>query len=80
MLKTSRLQPPSIGGSLQEVVGVLALVVNPWRTRSLALPAQPVHRRRLQETPIEISITTSLKSLDRASLSVFSLQPLSIRY
>lgn len=43
VLKTSRLEPAAIGGSLQKVVRVLTLVVHPSRTRSLPLPSHPVH-------------------------------------
>lgn len=43
VLKTSWLKPPAIGRSLQEVIGVLSLVVHPCRTRSLPLSPNPVH-------------------------------------
>lgn len=44
MLKTGRLEPPvTVGGSVEEVIGVLTLMVHPGRTRSQPLSPWTVH-------------------------------------
>lgn len=58
MLETGRLEPPPIRGALQEVVGVLPLVVHGSGTRSLPLSSHCTH----SSTELDLKLTDDLKS------------------